>query len=218
MANVKDDDSTNIESLVKKFITEINSECAAMRDKRIETAKKEAEKAQKDDKDSKKKDDKKSAEPPLITFKMDPSADTKSRSPADQAAQVVAGRSSVCWSAHMADKARHVFMYVDGKGTLDPKKALGDDFDDFKKTWASVMSSCGLRNADGKSGWCDWDAMHLEVPDGKITRSDERAKACLEEYARLSRKEGKGTNDKFEKDYAKELKEYLEKYEAKDKK
>jgi len=116
----------------------------------------------------------------------------------------------------MADRARHVFMYVDGKGTLDYKKALGDDFDAFKKIWKDVMSDNKLCNADGKAGWCDWDAMHLEMPDAKISGEDARAKACLDEYARLSRKEKKGTNARFEKDFAKELKPYLEKYTSDD--
>ena len=147
---------------------------------------------------------------------MDPNPDTKGRSPADQAVDVVNNKSQVCWSAHMADRARHVFMYVDGKGTLDFKKALGDDFDAFKKTWKDVMSDNKLCNADGNAGWCDWDAMHLEIPESKISFDDARTKACFEEYARLSRKEKKGTNPRFEKAYAKELKSYLDKYESKD--
>jgi len=216
MASPKDDASTDIEALVKKFAGDMTSECDKLRKARGEKAKKEAEKASKDPKA--KKDDKKPTDPPLITFALDPSGVTKCRTPAEQAAQVVAGRSLVCWGAHMADKARHVIMKSDGKVTWEPKKAMGDDFDAFKKSWASTMSRHGLKNANGKDGWYEGDAFHLELADSKIARSDERVKACFEEYTRLSRKENKGKNEKFEKDYAKDLKPYLEKYTPKDEK
>lgn len=218
MASSKDDASTDIEALVKRFADSMTSECTALRKARTEKAKKEAEKAAKDKKDDKKKDDKKPAEPPAVTFALDPSADTKCRTPAEQAKQVVAGRSWVCWGAHMADKARHVIMKADGKVTWDPKKTMGDDYDALKKVWAETMKKCGLKNARGGDGWYDGDSFHLEMADSKIAKTDERVKACFEEYARLSRKEDKGKNEKFEKDYASDLKSYLAKYPSKDEK
>ena len=129
---------------------------------------------------------------------------------------MVASCSWVCWGAHMADKARHVVMKADGKVTWDAKKSLGADFETFKKLWAAVMSRHGLKNARGKDGWYDGDAFHLELSDSKIARTDERVKACLSEDARLSREQNKGRNEKFEKDYAKDLKPYLDKYPEKD--
>ncbi len=69
------------------------------------------------------------------------------------------------------------------------------------------------KNAKGGDGWYDGDAFLLELADSKISKTDERVKACLVEYVRLSREEKKGTNDKFEKDYASLLAEYLKKYE-----
>lgn len=214
MANAKDDSSTDIESLTKKFAKDMTDACATMRKDSMDKAKKDAEKAAKDKKDDKKKED----EPPEITFALDPSSATKCRTPAEQAEQVVAGKSWVCWGAHMADKARHVIMKADGKVTWDPKKTMGDDFGAFKKKWGEVMKSHGLKNANGGEGWFDGDAFHLEMSDSKVDKTDDRVKACLEEYARLSRKENKGKNDKFEKDYGSLLKDYLAKYEKKDEK
>ncbi len=116
----------------------------------------------------------------------------------------------------MADKARHVIMKVDGKVSFDPKKAIGDDFDAFKKKWGEAMKSNGLKNFKAGDGWAEGDAFHLELADSKIAKTDDRVKACLEEYARLSRKENKGKNDKFEKDYASDLKAYLDQYATKE--
>ena len=213
MASPKDDASTDIESLTKAFAVDMTAACAALRKARIETNKKAADAAAKNKKDDKKKDDKKSADPPEVTFVLDPSKASKCRTPAEQAQEVVENQSWVCWGAHMADKARHVLMKSDGKVTWDPKKTMGDDYDAFKKKWAEVMKAKGLKNAKGGDGWYDGDAFHLEMADSKIAKTDDRVKACLEEYARLSRKEGKGKNAKFEKDYADLLKDYLKKYE-----
>jgi hypothetical protein len=210
MANDKDDASTDIEALTKAFAVDMTSACADLRKARMDLAKKQADKGKKDDK---KKDDKKAADPPVVTFAFDPNPATKCRTPAEQAEQVVAGRSWVCWGAHMADKARHVIMKADGKITWDPKKTMGEDFDAFKKEWAQAMKGRGLKNANGADGWYDGDAFHVELADSKISKTDDRVNACLDEYARLSRKEGKGKNDKFEKDYASLLKDYLAKYD-----
>jgi len=48
-----------------------------------------------------------------------------------------------------------------------------------------------------------------------MKRTDDRVKACFDEYARLSRKEDKGKNAAFESKYAGELKSYLDKYSPK---
>jgi hypothetical protein len=213
MAGPKHDASTDIEALTKSFAVDMTAECAALRKARIELNKKAADKLTKDKKDEKKKDDKKSADPPEVTFVFDPSKATKCRTPAEQAQEVVENQSWVCWGAHMADKARHVLMKADGKVTWDPKKTMGDDYDAFKKKWGEVMKTKGLKNARGGDGWYDGDAFHLELADSKISKTDERVKACLAEYVRLSREEKKGKNEKFEKDYAGLLAEYLKKYE-----
>lgn len=206
MPNAKDDDSTDIESLVPKFAKDMSSECASLRKARIDKQKKVAGK----------KDDKK--EPPTVTFVMSTNSVSKGRTPAVQAEQVVAGKSWVCWSAHMADTARHVIMKADGKVTWDAKKTMGEDWDAFKKTWSDVMKRHGLKNFKGADGWGDGDEFHLEIAESKVSRTDERAKACLDEYAKMTRQDGKTKNDKFEKDYAKLLKEYIAKYETASKK
>jgi hypothetical protein len=202
----KDDASTDIEPLTKAFAADMTEACAALRKASMAKGKKG---------DDKKDDKKKAAEPPVVTFALDPSKATKGRTPAEQAEQVVANRSWVAWGAHMADKARHVLMKADGKVTWDPKKTMGDDFDAFKKKWADAMKSNGLKNYKGADGWGEGDAFHLELSDSKMAKTDARVVACLDEYARLSRQENKGKNEKFEKDYAKLLAPYLAKYEKK---
>lgn len=196
----KDDASTDIETLTKAFAVDMTSACATLRKARVELAKK-APAA------------KKGAEPPVVTFVLDPNPATKGRTPAEQAEQVVANRSWVAWGAHMADKARHVIMKADGKVSWDAKKTMADDFDAFKKKWGETMKAKGLKNYKGADGWGAGDEFHLEMADSKIAKTDERVKACLDEYARLSRQEKKGRNEKFEKNYADLLKPYLEKYE-----
>jgi hypothetical protein len=214
MANPKDDASTDIESLVKNFAKDMDKACADLRKARMDKAKKEADKK----KDDKKKSDKKPDDPPVVTFSLSQNPSSKSRTPAEQAAEVAAGRSWVCWGAHMADKARHVIMKADGKVTWDPKKTMGDDFDEFKKKWAEAMKRNGLKNAKGGDGWFEGDEFHLELPDSKIDKTDQRVAACFEEYAKLTRKDGKPKNDKFEKDYAKDLEKYVAPYEKDSKK
>ena len=208
MAAAKDDDSTDIESLVKQFAKDMDKACADLRKARIDKAKKESEK----------KKVEKPADPPVVTFALEQNPKTKSRTPAEQAAEVSAGRSMVCWGAHMADKARHVVMKANGSITWDYKKTMGGDFEEFKKCWAAAMKRNGLRNAKGGDGWFEGDAFHLEMPDSKISKTDVRVAACLDEYARLTREDGEKKNDRFETTYAKELNKYLAPYEMQDEK
>lgn len=224
MPAAKDDATTDIESLVKDFAKDMTAEADKLRKARLEqqkkdeaAAKKEAEKAKADKKPADKKAaEKKVVPPPEVTFALSPTKESKSRTPAEQAELLVAGSTKVCWSAHMADKARHVLMKVDGKVAWEAKKAFGEDFEAFKKKWGEVMKKYGLKNAAGGDGWPTWDEFHLELPNAKVARTDERACACLDEYARLTRKEGKKQNADFEKTYAKLLKTFVEKYEKKD--
>lgn len=200
MAGLKDDASTDIDKKVKDFAKDMTSELVKIRkSKKAETGSG-------------------AASVPVVTFKLSTTKVSKSRTPAEQAALVVKGSTKVCWSSHMADKARHVLMKVDGKISWDAKKALGDDFETFKKKWGAVMKKHGLKNAAGKDGWPSWDQFHLELPDSKVARTNERAKSCLEEYARLTRKDSKKINSSFEKKYGKLLKSYIAKYDKEAKK
>ena len=203
MAELKDDASTGIEEKVKNFVKDINAGIDKIRKPRVDALKKAVKKARAN----------KPAAVPEVNFRLSKTTVSKSRTPAEQAKLVVQGSTYVCWSSHMADKARHVTMKVDGKISWKPKTAFGDDFATFKKKWGEVMKRHGLKNASGKDGWPSWDQFHLELPDSKVARSDERAKSCLDEYARLTRKEGKKKNSSFESKYSKFLKTYVEQYE-----
>jgi hypothetical protein len=211
MADLKNDASTDIEAKVKAFAKDMTSWAEKwlkeQKDGNSETGGKGAEKKKK-----------KGKAVESISFSLSGNKVSESRTPAEQAQEVVKGKSYVCWSSHMADSARHVLMKVNGKASWDPGDAFGDDVDQFEKKWGELMKSHGLKNAKGGDGWSSWDGFHLELPDSKMSKSDKRAEACLAEYARLTREDGKGTNDKFEKKYKDLLKPYIEKYEKSKKK
>lgn len=210
MANPKDDASTNIDSIASSFAKLMTAEAAKLRQSAL-------------DKQAKAGGDQ--AKIPVVTFEVNTSVDktTGVRTPAEQAVFVSKGTSNVCWSAHMSDRARDVIMKVDGKRSWqDLEDAFGDDscgpgtnFDTFKKKWVEVRRSLGLKDAGGGDTWFDKDPFHVELPDAKISRTDERAKACLEEYARLTREKKQRQNPGFEKTYAKLLEPYLKDYEKK---
>jgi hypothetical protein len=210
MANPKDDASTNIDSLASNFAKQMTAEAAKLRQSAL-------------DKQAKSGDGQNAAKVPVITFEVNTSADKSSgaRTPAEQAVFVSKGTSNVCWSAHMADRARDIIMKVDGKRSWqDLEDAFGDDvcgpgtnFDTFKKKWVEVRRNFGLKDAGGGDTWFDSDPFHVELPDSKVSRTDERAKACLQEYARLTREKGQRKNPGFEKTYAKLLGPYLKDYD-----
>jgi hypothetical protein len=205
----KDDASTEIVRLTLSFAEDMTKACAKLRKARMETMAADEKKG--DKKDNKKK----TAEPPVVTFELEDTPITKSRTPEEQARQLVLKKAWVCWSAHMADKARHVLMKADGKKTWEPKKIMGEDFDAFKKKWAEAMKSNGLRNWEGEDGWGEGDAFHLEIPDGKVPYADERAATCMIQYAYLTREKGQPKNDRFEKKHGSKLAPYLKQYEKK---
>ncbi|MGV8985033.1 MAG: hypothetical protein ACOH2H_01955 [Cypionkella sp.] len=204
MPQAKDDASTDIDTKVKAFAKAMNDEMASW----SKTRAAEIAKAEKDGKPNP------SLKPlPSVTFSVSQNKVSKSRTPAEQAVEVAAGKSWVCWGAHMADKARHVVLKVDGKVNWDAGKALGKDFAEFKTIWARVMKSNGLKNFKAGDGWAAGDELHLELPDSKIGREDERAQSCIAEYVRITRTAGK-QNAKFEKSYSKDIEKYAAKYKT----
>lgn len=204
-----------IEPAVTAFAKDLTALCAALRLKRIEADKGAAGKAGDKPAGAKPAGDGAAGEPPVIAFALDKGSATKVRTPEEQAAQVAAGRSWVCWGAHMADAARHVVMKVDGKIEWDPKKAFGADWSAFQTLWAATMKKHKLKNARGGDGWFSGDGFHLELADSKMAKTDPRCKACLEEYARLTRTGKNKPNAKFEKAYPALLAPYVAKYEKK---
>jgi hypothetical protein len=190
MAALKDDASTDIEAKVTAFAKGISA-----RIKDLLAARPEA--------------DRNGVQ--SIQFKLSKNPISASRTPAEQAQLLVERKTQVCWSAHMADKARHVLCKIDGRTTWkqkDLKKALAKDFETFKQLWGELMRKHGLRNAAGKYGWPSWDQFHLELPESKVRRTD--AQACLEEYVRLTREKGEPQNASFEKRYGKLLEPFLD--------
>ena len=132
------------------------------------------------------------------------------RTPRKQADYVSRGWSWVCWSAHMSDKARHVFIRVPSRPGAHPKDLFGDQFPAFKALWSQALARHGLVNYNAKVGWSDTDWHHVELPKSRIGRSHPRAQACLEEYVRMTELEGRPRNRKFEASYRKDLQPYLQ--------
>ena len=139
--------------------------------------------------------------PDKITVVISPNRKSSFRTPKQQAAEIITNNSQVCWGAHMSDKARHVLLKIDGKGYsgLKEAKPLKDHVKEFKEGWTRAMAKAGVLNHKGKAGWGEGDEFHLELPDGKIARTSERAGVCMEEYVKMTRKDGKKQNATFEK-------------------
>ncbi len=142
---------------------------------------------------------------PGVTFAVSPNRSSSFRTPAEQAQEVVARRSHVCWGAHMSDKARHILPRVDGRAITDGdefERLLGSHLSGFTTLWASELRFNGLRDAGGGTTWFKseklHDQLHVELPDAKIDQTNARAEACVDEYARLLQVEGKSQNHAFE--------------------
>jgi hypothetical protein len=167
--------------------------------------------------DAAKKDNKKPEELPELKVKVSNLAVTKVRKPKEQAEQIVKGVSWTCSSAHMSDNARHVDLSKAGKYVVAPSKDLSaDEFTTFKDAWNTAMKANGLLNYKAKDGYDEGDAYHLELPDAKLPISDKRVQECLEEYADMTRNDGKKKNLAFEKDST--IKKWLDDWEKKNKK
>jgi len=132
------------------------------------------------------------------------------RTPRQQAEFVSSNRSWVCWGAHMSDRARHVRLTSHGRYVADPRALFGAHFPLFTRLWGNLMRLHGLRNFRSGHGWGEGDGYHLELPGARIGRSDVRAQACLEEYVRITRLEGRPRNQRFERSYRDALAPHLE--------
>ena len=156
---------------------------------------------------------------PIVKFKINERQITRKRTPKQQAKCVSRRTSWVCWSSHMANKARHAQVKVGDRTYYGEAKhekvrtALGNDFKKFKDKWRAAMKKRGLKNAKGREGWYPKDAFHLELPKSKLTKDHRLAKEALNWYARQTRLGGWDKNRKFENKYKELLKPYFKKYE-----
>ncbi|MEO8427089.1 MAG: hypothetical protein ABI651_08255 [Verrucomicrobiota bacterium] len=148
---------------------------------------------------------------------------SQSRTPEEQADEVVAGRSWTCNSSHMADAARHVGPKLNGKAFSDMKSlkkgVTEEDYDEFVEVYDNAMKKQGLMNFKGQPGFLpdSGDPLHLELKDSRLSENDPRVQKCLLTYARATREGGKKKNDKFETENA-SAKRYLEAYDQAQKK
>src|SRR6185436_18426742 len=125
---------------------------------------------------------------PTVTFAVSRNRTSSFRTPPEQAAEVVAQRSWVCWGAHMSNMERHVIPSVDGRSFTDGddfERQLGAHLSWFVPIWEDTLRSCGLRDGSGSQRWYKKDQLHIELPGAKIRQTDPRAAACVVEYVRL---------------------------------
>jgi len=189
----------NIDDAATKFAKQVNDTLTAFRS------------------DAAKRDNKKPEELPELKVKVSDQAVTKVRKPKEQAEQIVKGVSWTCSSAHMSDNARHVALSKAGKYVAAPSKDLtADEFKAFKDAWNAAMKANGLLNYKARDGYDEGYAYHLELPDAKLPINDKRVQECLQEYADITRNDGKKKNLAFEKDSA--IKKWLDDWEKKNKK
>lgn len=150
--------------------------------------------------------------PKDVTFAVSKNKSSSFRTPEEQAAEVQKSKSWTCASSHMTDNARHVILKV-GKTSyygLSEATELKDCQSDFKKAFGAALKSAGLKNYKGGDGFASGDEFHVELPETKLAANDKRVLACFDEYAKLTRKDGKAENKKFEKDYDKEIAKAVE--------
>jgi hypothetical protein len=140
------------------------------------------------------------------------------RTPEQQAAEVLAGRSWTCNSSHVADAARHVGPVLNGKKLTEMsplKKAVSEeDYKKFVEVYADAMKKQGLRNFDHGPNFLpsSQDPLHMELKDSRLPENDPRIETCRLIYAKATREDGKGKNAKFEKDNQKWLDDYDKKH------
>lgn len=145
---------------------------------------------------------------------------SKGRSPEEQAAEVLAGRSWTCNGSHMTDSARHVAPKLNGKYDDDApsklKKASKDDYDKFIEVYSSAMKKQGLRNFKAGADFLpnSEDPWHMELKDSRMPDSDPRVQKCLLTYAKATREGGQKRNQSFETTNA-AAKKFLEDFDKK---
>jgi len=145
---------------------------------------------------------------------------SKSRTPEEQATEVLAGRSWTCNGSHMTDSARHVAPKLNGKYEDDAltklKKVSQDDHDKFIEVYRSAMKKQGLRNYKTGADFLPTssDPWHMELKDSRMPNSDPRVQKCLCAYAKATREDGHARNDQFEANDP-TAKKFLEDYDKK---
>src|SRR5581483_8585077 len=89
---------------------------------------------------------------------------SKGRTPEEQAAEVLAGRSWTCNGSHITDSARHVAPKLNGKY----------DDDKFIDVYSSAMKKQGLRNFKTGADFLpnSEDPWHMELKDSRMSDSD----------------------------------------------
>ncbi|HZR18987.1 MAG TPA: hypothetical protein VFE51_16990 [Verrucomicrobiae bacterium] len=145
---------------------------------------------------------------------------SKGRTPEEQAAEVLAGRSWTCNGSHITDSARHVAPKLNGKYDDDAltklKKVSKDDYDKFIDVYSSAMKKQGLRNFKTGADFLpnSEDPWHMELKDSRMSDSDPRVQKCLLTYAKATREGGQKKNPSFESGNP-AAKKFLEDYDKK---
>lgn len=202
MADALNDVSTDVDAAVRKFIAAMEKACAKLHFE-SKTVHSQWLRAHEAAGTKKKKRNEPDVFPEGVRFKISQNKKAKCRTAKQQAEAVLKGGSWVCWGAHMSDKARHVIMSVEGTAYygLGKCKPIRPFKKQFIAAWGKAMSDAGLLNFKSEPGYRSGDEFHLELPDARLKKSDERARACMEHYVRETRKNGRKKNTKFEKSY-----------------
>lgn len=202
MADALNDVSTDVDQAVRTFIDRMEKACARLHFE-TKTVHSQWKRAHEAAGTKKKKRNAPDVFPEGVTFKISPNKKAKCRTAKQQAEAVLKGGSWVCWGAHMSDKARHVIMKVEGAAYygLGKCKPIRPFKKQFIAAWSKAMSDAGVLNFKSEPGYRSGDEFHLELPDARLKKTDERAKACMDHYVRETRKKGRKKNKKFEDSY-----------------
>ncbi len=127
----------------------------------------------------------------------------KARTPAQQAALVLAMKSWTCNSAHMSDAGRHIMVRISGVPTWKLSQLKKNDnaaFNVMVKQWNTGMKAQDLRNHGGGKSFEPFgnDPLHVELSNARLNNTDPRVTQCLEIYANATRLGGKKQNVTYE--------------------
>jgi hypothetical protein len=167
MIYVENDALTEVEQLARRLVDDMTRECAKMQQARLQKNKAEAEAIERSGDARRRMGAEAPSDLPVITLRVGRNLGA-ARPPPQEAFPLVERSTEVCWSAHMADKARDIYMFANGRYVAHLDQAMGADFNAYKRAWQDNRWRIRLSDARGKNGWVESDPLHVETRQSKL--------------------------------------------------
>lgn len=146
--------------------------------------------------------------------------DGLTRTPEQQAKEILENQSWTCNGSHMTDSARHMLIKQGARATFALKGLetnYKDAWDVLVTAYNNAMGTQDLRNHTKGRGFQPFggDALHVELPDSRLLDTDARVTQCLEAYAKATRIDNQPKNMRYETtDGSKYQRDWLAAYDA----